>query len=144
MSKLDKRAVSEFTKNLVEHPSEKAIDAVMERRLVKLYCKRETEVVELYVFQGRDRSYILFPGMYCSCKDFELNVVLRGHKGSCYHLVALEIARKQGKLKVFEVTCEILKSIALELLLREDSTVLRKIVYSHTSSSHGCGGPEGI
>jgi len=128
----------------MDHPSEKVIDAVMEKRLLKLYCKKGVDIVELYVFHGRDRSYILFPGMYCSCKNFELDVVVRGRRGSCYHLVALEIAKKQGKLKVFEVTCETLKSIALELLLREDSALLRKIVYSHTPGSHNCDGPEGI
>lgn len=134
MSKSDKRRVRDFVLSSVKQPPERAIDAVVERRLVKLYCRQDDNVVELYVFYGKDRGYVLIPGIFCSCKDFELNVVLRGLKGACYHLVSLELARNQGRLKVLEVNCETLRTIALELILREDSATLRKIMHSQLPS----------
>lgn len=130
MSRIDRRRVGSYTSSLAENPPERAIDAVAERRLMKLFCRKGADTVELYVFYGKDRSYILVPGMFCSCKDFELNVILRGVKGACYHLVSLEMARARNVLRVHEVGCETLKTVALELLLGDDSPTLRKVAHS--------------
>ncbi|MCS7099212.1 MAG: SWIM zinc finger family protein [Sulfolobales archaeon] len=128
MSRTDKRAVAESVENSVEKPPEKAIEAVLGRRLLKLLCRSDKESAEIYVFYGRDRSYVLIPKAFCGCKDFEINVVLRRERGSCYHLIALELAIRRGVLRVLEVDCGTLREVALELVLGENSPTLRKIV----------------
>ncbi|MCX8184458.1 MAG: hypothetical protein RMI56_06240 [Sulfolobales archaeon] len=133
MSRIDKGKIVESVLNSINKPTERAVEAVAERRLMKLFCRNNEEVVELYVFYGRDRSYMLVPGMFCGCKDFEINVVLRREKGSCYHLVALELARRKGVLKTLEVSCDTVREIVLELLLNENSLTLRKIVHYQAS-----------
>lgn len=135
MNRLDKGEIARFVSSSMKHLPEKAVAAVMEKRLMKLYCKRGEDITELHVFYGKERSYIMIPGLFCGCKDFELNVVLRGHRGACYHLVSLELARSQNELKALEVSCETLRDVALELLLGEDSSTLRKIVLSQQPSS---------
>lgn len=133
MSRVDKRMVGDHAISSAESPSERVLGAVTERRLMKLFCRRGADIIELYVFYGRDRSYIMIPRMFCSCKDFELNVISRGLRGACYHLASLELAKNRNMLRVHEVSCEALKAIALELLLGEDSLTLRKVAHSLTA-----------
>jgi len=126
----DKKSVSESIVASLEKPPEKALDSLKENRLLRLYCRGGGEAVsELYVFLGKTRYYIMLPRTFCSCKDFEMGVVMKRSKGSCYHLIALDLAIAQGKLRIEEVDCELIKAVALELLLKDDSPTLRKLLY---------------
>lgn len=128
-----KSAVERFVSSALERPPERALEAVAERRVVRLYCRKDGGIVELYAFCGRERSYMMIPREFCGCKDFEMNVVLRGLRGACYHLVALELAASRSRLRVIEVDCDTLSAVALELLLGEDSPTLRRMVEPQAS-----------
>ncbi len=137
MAKRDKSVVGEFVTSVLEHPPERALEALSERRVVKLRCRKNESFVELYAFCGKERSYMMIPRTFCGCKDFELNVVLRGLRGSCYHLVALELAASRGRLRIVEVDCDTLGAVALELLLGEDSPTLRRVVRTPPPANSG-------
>jgi predicted nucleic acid-binding Zn finger protein len=126
---LDYRGVPEAISRVLLEPPEKALEAVQERRVVRLRCRGSGEGVELYVFHGRDRDYLLFPRRFCTCKDFELNVVVRRAKGTCYHLVACELAVARNSLRDVEVGCETLFDIALEVLLTQRSPTLQRLLF---------------
>lgn len=52
-----------------------------------------------WVIVGRERDYLVLPeAPYCSCEDFYFRVLHR-QKPRCYHLEALEIARRE---KIYE------------------------------------------
>ncbi len=130
IERLDKRSVDKSVVTSLEKPPEKALEALKENRLLRLYCRSSGRIVsELYVFLGKSRCYIMLPRTFCSCKDFEIGVVMRRSKGTCYHLVALDLAISQGKLRSEEVDCELIEAVALELLLQDDSPTLRKLLY---------------
>jgi predicted nucleic acid-binding Zn finger protein len=126
---LDYREVPEAVSKMLLEPPEKALEAVLERRVVRLRCRGDEERVELYVFHGRDRDYLIFPRRFCTCKDFELNVVVRRAKGTCYHLVAYELAVARNSLRDVEVGCETLFDIALEVLLTQRSPTLQRLLF---------------
>jgi len=126
---LDYRGVPEAVSRVLLEPPEKALEAVQERRVVRLRCRGSEEGVELYVFHGRDRDYLVFPRRFCTCKDFELNVVVRRAKGTCYHLVACELAVARNSLRDVEVGCETLFDIALEVLLTQRSPTLQRLLF---------------
>lgn len=128
MNNVDKNRVADSVMKASINPPEKALEALRERRLVRLFCRRGGELAELYVFYGKDRNYIMIPRTFCSCKDFELNVVSRRLRATCYHLVSLELAISQNKVRVMEVDCDTLENIFLELLLGEYSITLKRIL----------------
>lgn len=130
VDKLDKKSVGKSIVTSLERPPEKALDALKENRLLRLYCRSSGTVVsELYVFFGKNRCYIMLPRTFCSCKDFEIGVIMRRSKGSCYHLIALELAISQGRLRSEEVNCDLIEAVALEILLQDDSPTLRRLLY---------------
>jgi len=125
---LDYRGVPGAVSRMLVEPPGRALEAALERRVVRLRCKEDEEGVELYVFHGKDRDYLVFPGRFCTCKDFELNVVIRRAKGACYHLVAYEISRARNSLRDVKVTCEVLFNVVLEVLLTQKSPTLQRLL----------------
>jgi predicted nucleic acid-binding Zn finger protein len=64
---------------------------------VSLEC-RGGEGAYIYAVLSADRKryYVVIPGLYCSCPDFLFSVVLRGRKDKCYHMLAVDLALKEG------------------------------------------------
>lgn len=65
--------------------------------------------VEVYVVESRKRGtfYVVIPGVFCSCEDFLYTVFYRGEARACYHMVAVELALKEGvDLKTKKVSFE--------------------------------------
>ncbi len=50
--------------------------------------------------RDRKRAYVVIPGLYCSCPDYLFSVFLRGRRRACYHMVAAELAMREGKYRV--------------------------------------------
>ncbi|AKG38886.1 MAG: SWIM zinc finger family protein [Infirmifilum sp.] len=70
---------------------------------------RENVDVEVYMVESKDRrrSYIVIPGLFCSCEDFLFNAVYREKSKACYHMLAVELAIKEGiELKREKVSFE--------------------------------------
>ncbi len=60
---------------------------------------------EFFLVESRDRkkSYLVYPGLYCSCPDFLFSVHIRHARPACYHMRAVEIALKEGKYRTWRV-----------------------------------------
>ena len=89
--------------------SEKVNEALHEKRVVKLV----SDNVCLWVFNGKERDYVIIPRTYCSCKDFEFNVVMRSIRKSCYHLVTQYLAELTSSFKELRIDAETLYDICL-------------------------------
>ena len=70
------------------------------------------ERVKLYIFKpsgrrrwivvGKHQDYLVLPDAgYCSCSDFFFRV-MSGEKPTCYHLIAVKLARKKKRYEVIE------------------------------------------
>jgi len=74
--------------------------AVRERR-VKLYVFKPSGRMR-WIVVGRHGDYLVLPEAgYCSCHDFFFRV-MSGEKPTCYHLIAVRLARKMGEYAVIE------------------------------------------
>ena len=66
---------------------------------VKLYLF-EPSGRQRWVVVGRHGEYLILPDSgYCSCHDFFFRV-MSGEKPTCYHLVAVKLARERGRYVV--------------------------------------------
>jgi len=105
---------------------EKVRDAIFERRLIKITYGDK----ELWFFRGKNHDYIIVPCVFCSCPDFQFNVLLRGTKQSCYHLLAQRLAVKRGAYVTLHIDClEELNVIINEILHKNFSPHLRKLLF---------------
>ncbi len=53
--------------------------------------------LEIWLVKGRGRKeHIVLPGIFCDCKDFYLNVVVRRKTHACHHLLAQILAERFG------------------------------------------------
>ena len=113
------KAIDEGVKN----PPDKAIELVRLRRIIKLISESGKII---YIALGTTGDYLLIPKLFCTCKDFELNVVIRRTKGTCYHLIALELALKSNSFRELRVNDDVLNDIMYEILFGGRSVTLRK------------------
>ncbi len=108
--------------NLDIPPRSKA--AIRERRVVRVSVKDRS----FTFFKGRDRDYFIVRGLFCTCKDFEFNVVLRRRRPACYHLVATEVAERKGTVKELQLSIDEFYDIVYELVLEGKSNTLRRLL----------------
>ena len=73
-----------------------ALRAAREGRVVKIVFEPSGKVLWLVYGRKFRKTYLVIPGLYCSCRDFLVNVFLRGRASECYHLKAREIAEREG------------------------------------------------
>ncbi|QOJ79615.1 SWIM zinc finger family protein [Infirmifilum lucidum] len=75
--------------------------ALSEGRVKKIKVEglvADSKPAELFVVESRDRKrlYVVVPGVYCSCEDFLFSVFYKEKSKACYHMIAVEIAIKEG------------------------------------------------
>jgi len=83
-------------KVLGEHRGLRVKEAIFENRVVKVKA-RDGSIH--WFFLGKTRTYIIIPKIFCSCVDFEINVVERKKIPTCYHLVAQVLAEVYGRYR---------------------------------------------
>jgi len=119
------RIIKEFIEfKHLELMNEKIREALHDRRVIKL----SSDEVVIWVFYGKERDYLIIPKIYCSCMDFELNVIFRGVKKSCYHIVTQHVAEGSGFFRNLRVSNELINDILVEILYIGRSSTLRKIL----------------
>lgn len=116
--------VSKAVEELSSNPPPKSLELVRLRKVVKLV----TNNLEIFIVMGKGGDYLLTPKTFCSCKDFEINVVMRNKKKSCYHLVGLELAINKDLLKEVKVEFNELIDIVFECIYEGKSRTLRKLL----------------
>lgn len=108
--------------NLTEESEKKmkkeAEKAVSDGR-VKLYIFKPSNR-KRWIVVGRHQDYLVLPDAgYCSCSDFFFRV-MSGEKPTCYHLIAVRLARKMGRYEVIEEDDEWHDTLMNEWLRRKE------------------------
>jgi len=98
--------------------------AIREKRVVKAHVNGR----DFTFFKGKDRDYFLIRRLFCTCKDFEFNVVLRRKKLACYHLIATEVAERESAIKELRLSADEFYDIMYEIVLNGRSNILRKLL----------------
>jgi predicted nucleic acid-binding Zn finger protein len=109
---------------MLREPPPKAIKAVVERRVVRLTAKP----VEKWVVMGETGDYLVIPMTYCSCPLFTFKWIPGQTDKPCYHLVAVELAKRSGIYHDLsgKLDARTLSELVRELLLQGRSSSLRK------------------
>ena len=111
-------------KILGEHRGVRVKEAIFENRIVKVEAKDESIH---WFFLGKTGTYILIPKTFCSCVDFEINVVERKKIPTCYHLVAQVVAEVYDKYRrVSDLPVDEVLRIYDEIEKRQLSATLHK------------------
>lgn len=109
---------------------EKIKSAIFEKRLVRITYKGS----KFWFFKGKERDYVIIPCTFCSCPDFQFNVLLRGTKEICYHLLAQRIAEERNIFTDLEVdSLDVINLITEEILQKNYSRLLRKLLFTKKS-----------
>ncbi len=80
---------------------------------------------------GKKEDHVLIPPIYCSCRDFKINSVLRKRRGNCYHVYAYCLSEKNGNIKVIndkDIEDMRIRVIIAQLFKGGRSGLLRKIL----------------
>lgn len=100
------------------------------KMLVKIIVKNHVEQKGYWIFHGRERDYMIIPGILCTCKDFLIHVVSQQTKRACYHLEAQALAEQTGKYLTLYLDEQTMNTILIEILKNEYSPTLRRILIS--------------
>jgi predicted nucleic acid-binding Zn finger protein len=90
-----------------------------------------TRPVELWIVLGHESDYVVIPGTYCSCPHFTIRVAGQESSEPCYHLVAVEIARRNNRFHDLSAAIDSsrLVDVLLEALLEGRTRTLRRLLY---------------
>ncbi|RLG74774.1 MAG: hypothetical protein DRO14_05365 [Thermoprotei archaeon] len=120
------RDVEKYITSINSEVPKKALEALKEKRVLLLIGRNSGR--SIYIFKSKERDYLIIPRLLCTCKDYEFNVVLRKTKSACYHLVAAELAIREGEVRKITVNDEVLDDILYEVIYDSFSRTLRKMM----------------
>ncbi len=110
----------EVVREFEGHP--KVVEGIRNGRFIILRCGK----YEVRVFKGQSRDYIVDPCRFCSCYEFVINVLSRRRRVACYHMVGFVIAEREGRVRVMNVDCSVIRDILIEIALDGFSIKLRR------------------
>ncbi len=116
--------VSKLVDATLNNPPLNSVELARLKRVIKLV----SEGSEVYIVMGKRGDYIAIPKTFCSCKDFEINVIMRSRRRPCYHLIGLELAIKNELIKEVRVSEEDLVNIVFECVYEGKSRTLRRVL----------------
>ena len=123
MLKIPKKCTA-LAEQLPEGSVKKAIASALEYRIIQIY-----KDPEIYVFKGTREDYLLLPPYYCSCMDFQINVIARRLRVGCYHILASCISKVYGRVKEFILNdIDTTTTVINEILTHGRSNTIRQLV----------------
>jgi predicted nucleic acid-binding Zn finger protein len=72
-----------------------------------------------YIVRGEMGDHIVLEDLICSCIDYYLNVVIRGRRRACHHIISVMIAREFGKIREIEHKDQEFLGILRKIMLSE-------------------------
>ncbi len=114
-----------YIENIIgKHRALRVKESLFENRVVKIVLNNNREH---WFFLGKTNTYILIPKTFCSCIDFEINVVERKKIPACYHLVTQVLAQVYGRYRIVrDIKPDDLLCIYGEIEERQISATLHK------------------
>lgn len=124
---------SYFDETVVEEVSDRSVwsNASLKRMVKPIlsYVGGEAEPVTWF-YVGARHDHIIIPRIYCSCKDYLINVMSRKRRRVCRHLVIQYIAEKNGLYRVVSINDpDTYMSIVNEIIDIGVSLTLRKLLH---------------
>lgn len=116
----------------INSSSSKVFSEVYGYRYVKINVRMDSALRDFWVYMGRERDYLLIPGVYCSCKDFLLRTVINKTSKYCKHLLGLHVSMKKGKYLEVEIDVERFLRIVHEIIKKRFSLELRRSINRST------------
>lgn len=115
---------SELAHGLSKRSIEKAKAAANRGRIFVVW-----ENPTIAIFLGKNEDYAVLPPFYCSCKDFSLNVIARGKRRACYHILSYCLSRSAGNLSIMKASDSIeLISMIRDVIATGRAEKLRKLI----------------
>ena len=101
------------------------------KRLVKPVFRFARDIESpIWFYVGTRSDHLIMPRIFCSCKDFVINVMSRKSKHVCRHLIIQFIGEQKGFYRVVELPdVETFVKIVYEILDINISPTLRKLLY---------------
>ncbi|MHA1911268.1 MAG: SWIM zinc finger family protein [Candidatus Kariarchaeaceae archaeon] len=93
---------------------ERAISLLGDKKVKKYVFKPSNNV--FWIINGRLNEYLAIEELFCSCKDFQIRHLLRDEVESCYHLLAVTIAKEHNYYQIEEKIDEELSSFLKKFL----------------------------
>jgi predicted nucleic acid-binding Zn finger protein len=120
------RATRRALEEVVEKGVHPAPPEVFELRYVKASIRINGVGLELWFYMGRERDYVLIPGVYCSCRDFTLRTIINKTSSFCKHQVGLYSALARGRYVELDLSMDEAYVVVRELLDKGLSLALRR------------------
>jgi len=105
----------------------KAAEAVKRRRVLKYVFKPSSTVLWAVISSDLNTEYLVLPGLYCSCKGFYMNVLLKKSADRCYHMEAVKIAQRTGVYEEVSMRDEEYYDVLMKLLKGMLKTKTRRL-----------------
>jgi predicted nucleic acid-binding Zn finger protein len=99
---------------------------VLEYRFVKVNIKLDNEERAIWIYTGRQRDYVLVPGLFCSCKDFTLRTIIGRTSNYCKHQLGLYVAISRKKYLELTMLPNEAYTVIMEVIDKGFSPLLRK------------------
>ncbi|MET1160764.1 MAG: hypothetical protein ABWW65_07380 [Thermoprotei archaeon] len=100
------------------------------KRVIKPVIKGFLNELPIWFYTGVRGDYVLVSRVYCSCKDYIINIMSRKSKKSCKHLIIQKLAEETNEYRVVEVEdLDTLYKIVREILEIGISPTLRGLLH---------------
>jgi len=90
---------------------------VIKRGIKKNIYKPSNRIV--WTAMGKNKEYLIYPKLYCSCQDFYKNVVIKRKRSFCKHLLAQTICEALNNYEGCEINDSEFKDFIQEVKLKE-------------------------
>lgn len=115
---------SNYMEGLSEKSILKAQKSAREKRIILI--SRDPKIA---IFMSSGEDHIIVPYVFCSCKDFSLNVIIKKKRKYCYHMLSYCIAEVMSSIREQIVGDSLeLTSIITEIAVNKRSERLRKML----------------
>ncbi len=84
-------------------PQDSRVAEALAFKRIKKVVSRD---LEYFIFDATTEAHLVIPAMYCSCLDFLINVAIKCSRKYCYHLLAVEYAKRRGRYIEKRLTLE--------------------------------------
>jgi predicted nucleic acid-binding Zn finger protein len=110
----------------LESDTARVLSDVLEYRFVKVNTKLDSEERAIWIYAGRQRDYVLVPGLFCSCKDFTLRTVISRTSNYCKHQLGLYVAISRKRYLELTISPNEAYTIIMEVIDKGFSPLLRR------------------
>lgn len=108
-------ALIKYLESIFPNKTQDALD-VIKRGIKKNIYKPSNRIV--WTAMGENDEYLIYPKLFCSCRDFYKNVVIKRKRIFCKHLLAQTICDALNDYQERETTDIEFKSFVKELKLK--------------------------